>query len=155
MEATQDKDTIGLLNDLVRINNDRIEGYERAIDDTTDTQLKNMFHNMAQESRKYRNELVTEVTKMGGSPVEGTTASGKVFRVWMDFKAALAGKDRKAIVSSCESGEDVVLETYDTVLTSGKLSQQYKSLVDQQRKGLQQSHDKIKTLRDNTKGSTM
>lgn len=153
MEAAQDKDTIGLLNDLVRINNDRIEGYERAVDDTHDSQLKSLFHNMAQESRKYRNELVTEVTKMGGSPVEGTTASGKVFRVWMDFKAALAGKDRKAILSSCEFGEDSAKEAYETVLNSGKLSTQVRDLINQQFSSLKQSHDKVKALRDSAKGA--
>jgi hypothetical protein len=33
-----------------------------------------------------------------GTPEEGTRITGKFFRVWMDVKAALTNKDRKAIL---------------------------------------------------------
>jgi len=43
--------TIGVLNDLIRINNDRIEGYERAVRETNegDMDLRNIFNRMALE----------------------------------------------------------------------------------------------------------
>jgi uncharacterized protein (TIGR02284 family) len=148
---TKDKDTVSLLNDLIRINNDRIEGYERAVDDTDDPQLKTLFKNMAEESRKFKNELLPEVIKLEGTPEEGTTASGKVFRVWMDFKAAMAAKNRKSIISSCEYGEDAALDVYKDVLSSDKLPQQYRGMITQQEMSLRQSHDRIKTLRDHVK----
>jgi uncharacterized protein (TIGR02284 family) len=145
---TKDNETVSLLNDVIRINNDRIEGYERAIDDTEDPQLKNLFQSMAQESRKFKNELLTEVIKLEGKPEEGTTTSGKVFRVWMDFKSAVAGKDRKAILTSCEFGEDAAKETYETVLKSEKLNPQYVAMLTQHLSSIKASHDKIKALRD-------
>ncbi|MGZ3899094.1 MAG: ferritin-like domain-containing protein [Bacteroidia bacterium] len=145
---TNDSQTIALLNDLIRINNDRIEGYERAVNDTEDPKLKSLFYTMAQESRKFKNELLTEVIKLGGTPEEGTTVSGKVFRTWMDFKSALAGNDRKAIISSCESGEDTAIHTYKEVLDSGKLPSRFFTIVKDQHKALQQSHDRIKLMRD-------
>ena len=148
---TKDNDTVDLLNDVIRINNDRIEGYERATEDTEDPQLKAMFQTMAQESRKFKNELLTEVIKLEGKPEEGTTTSGKVFRVWMDFKSAVAGKDRKAILSSCEFGEDAAKETYETVLASDKLVEPYKGIIARQFASLKQSHDKVKMLRENSK----
>jgi uncharacterized protein (TIGR02284 family) len=150
METTS-KNTVSLLNDLIIINNDRIEGYERAAKETEDSQLKSIFSHMADESRQYKNELVREVVNQGGSPAEGTTTSGKVFRAWMDFKAAVTGKDRKAIIASCEFGEDAALETYDNVLKSEDLSASVKSIVSRQRTSLQQSHDKIKLMRDTSK----
>jgi uncharacterized protein (TIGR02284 family) len=151
MMETNESQTISLLNDLIRINNDRIEGYERAVNDTDDTQLKSLFHTMAQESRKFKNELLTEVIKMGGTPEEGTTVSGKVFRAWMDFKAALAGKNRKSIIASCETGEDAALDTYQDVLESGKLPPNFTSMVKQQNSMLYKSHDRIKLMRDTVK----
>ena len=50
---------IEVLNDLIRINNDRIEGYEKAVDkaNETDMDLRSIFNRMAQESRKYANEV--------------------------------------------------------------------------------------------------
>lgn len=148
---TNDSQTITLLNDLIRINNDRIEGYERAVNDTDDAQLKSLFHTMAQESRKIRNELLGEVIKLGGTPEEGTTVSGKIFRIWMDFKSAVAGKERKAIISSCEFGEDAALHEYNKVLDCGKLPSQYFTMVKDQHRVLHQSHDRIKLLRDTVK----
>jgi uncharacterized protein (TIGR02284 family) len=148
---TNDSQTISLLNDLIRINNDRIEGYERAVNDTEDPQLKSLFYSMAQESRKFKNELLGEVIKLGGSPEEGTTVSGKIFRTWMDFKSAIAGKDRKAIMSSCEFGEDAALHEYNKVLDSGKLPAHYFTLVKEQHRALHQSHDRIKLMRDTVK----
>ncbi|MCE3226395.1 MAG: hypothetical protein K0S32_946 [Bacteroidetes bacterium] len=148
---TNESQTIKLLNDLIRINNDRIEGYERAVGDTDDPKLKSLFHTMAQESRKFKNELLTEVVKLGGTPEEGTTASGKIFRAWMDFKAAIAGKDRKSIISSCEFGEDAALETYHEVMNSGKLPAQYFHIVKEQDRNLHHSHDRIKLIRDTVK----
>ncbi|MBI2722090.1 MAG: PA2169 family four-helix-bundle protein [Bacteroidetes bacterium] len=150
METT-DSQTISQMNDLIRINNDRIEGYERAVNDTDDAKLKSIFYSMAQESRKFKNELLTEVIKMGGTPEEGTTVSGKVFRAWMDFKSAIAGKDRKAIISSCEFGEDAALHTYHEVIETGKLPAQYLAIVKEQHKALHQSHDKIKLMRETVK----
>lgn len=150
METTT-KDAISLLNDLVQINNDRIEGYEKASRETEDTQLKSLFSNLAQDSRKYRDELASEVRSAGGKPVEGTTTSGKFYRVWMDIKASFAGKDRKAILSSCEFGEDAALEEYRTVLKSTDLLTKHKDLVLKQEAQLKLAHDKIKALRDSAR----
>lgn len=148
---TKSKNTITLINDLIIINNDRIEGYERAAKETEDSQLKSIFTHMADESRQFKNELVREVVNQGGSPAEGTTNSGKMFRAWMDIKAALTGKDRKAIIASCEFGEDAALETYETVLNSEDLPVESRTLVSRQKSAIQQSHDKIKLMRDSSR----
>jgi uncharacterized protein (TIGR02284 family) len=145
---TINKKTVSLINDLIIINHDRIEGYERAAKETEDEQLKSLFTSIANESRKYKNELVREVVNQGGSPAEGTTTSGKVFRAWMDIKAALTGKDRKAIIASCESGEDAALEEYEDVLKSEELLMESRGIIIRQKNSIQQSHDKIKELRD-------
>ena len=81
-----------VLNTLVEINNDRIEGYGHAADETDESDLKGLFYAMAAKSRVLNSQLTTEVRKYGGKPTESTTTLGKVFRAWMDFKAALTGK---------------------------------------------------------------
>ena len=93
------------LNELIQINNDRIEGYERASKETNETDLKLLFERFASKSNMFKSQLNSEVVKRGGKPNESTTASGKVFRVWMDFKAALTGKDRKAILAHVNSAK--------------------------------------------------
>ena len=75
----------------------------------------------------------SEIHNRGGEATKSTTASGKVFRAWMDFKAALTGKDRKAILSSCEFGEDTALSVYDKVLADNDLPSDLIVLVREQR----------------------
>ena len=108
--------TIEALNLLIQINNDRIEGYETAIKETNETDLKKLFTDLMSTSFKSKNELANEVTSLGGTSTESTKITGKFFRVWMDVKVALSKNDRKVILNSCEFGEQVAIETYDKVL---------------------------------------
>lgn len=154
MDTSNDK-VIGLLNELIQINNDRIEGYERAakeIKDTMNTEMKSLFFQMAEDSRKYKNDLVDAVVSLGGEPAESTTASGKIYRAWMDVKSAFSKDDLKAALESCEYGEDVALKAYQEVLQSEVAwPSEISTLVSNQRQELRASHDKIKRYRDEYK----
>jgi uncharacterized protein (TIGR02284 family) len=141
------KETVAELNRLVEINNDRVEGYKTALTETEDSGLKALFKEMADHSFQNRNELADEILKNGGEPTGGTCTSGKVFRAWMDIKAALTKKDRKAILNSCEFGEDAALDVYEEVLQKAK-EQGIRSLILKQKELLQKDHDRIKLLRD-------
>jgi uncharacterized protein (TIGR02284 family) len=141
---------IKVLNSLITINNDRIEGYETASTETEEFELKTLFAKFISTSQKCKQELVGEVTSLGGKATQGTLTSGKFFRVWMDVKAALTGKDRKAILSSCEYGEDEALESYDEVLEKDleHLSSVQQTMIFAQRSLLKADHDYVKSLRD-------
>ena len=143
--------TVEVLNDLIEINNDRIAGYTRAIKESEgeDLDLKAIFNRMIDESRQYLAELTQEVVKLGGEPDTGTTASGKIYRAWMDVKATFTGNDRKAILASCEFGEDAAQKAYDAALTTDEaLSTEVRQLIANQKSSLKTSHDVIKKYRD-------
>lgn len=154
METTN-SNLIDILNDLIQINNDRIEGYERAANEIRDTQhaeMKSLFFKCAEESRSYKNELTEAVIGLGGEPARDTTASGKLYRVWMDVKAAFSKDDLKAALESCEYGEDVALKAYQDALQSEVAwPSNISALVSDQRQSLRSSHDKIKQYRDDYK----
>lgn len=140
-------ETIDLLNSLITINNDRIEGYETASEETDEHELKTLFSRFVSTSQKCKRELVKEVTTLGGEVAEGTKTSGKFFRAWMDVKAALTGKDRKAILNSCENGEDEAQDTYDNALEN-HLNADHQTLITAQKQLLQADRDHIKVLRN-------
>ena len=142
--------TIAVLNTLITINNDRIEGYETASKETEEQDLKTLFAQLASTSQKCKNELTNEVSNLGGTAAEGTLTIGKFFRVWMDVKAALTGKDRKAILNSCEYGEDIAKGTYEKALESDKenLNLEQQTMIKAQHTLLKADHDKVKSLRD-------
>ena len=143
--------TAEVLNDLIEINNDRIRGYEKAIEETKpgDADLRALFESMASESRSYANDLRRHVTVAGEDPAEGTTIRGKIYRAWMDVKATFTGKDRKSILASCEYGEDAAQRAYEDALSSdAELSADVRQVITEQKSSLKRSHDKIKALRD-------
>ncbi|MGV3611946.1 MAG: ferritin-like domain-containing protein [Fluviicola sp.] len=147
--ATNNQAIVDSLNNLIQINNDRIQGYTTAAQETEDGDLKTVFAEMMTASQECRRELVQEVSSLGGTAVEGTTVSGKLFRVWMDIKAAVTSKDRKAILNSCEFGEDAAVNTYQKEMDGDALkgSELLGKVRDQYAK-IKSGHDKIKQLRD-------
>ena len=144
---TTDK-SIDVLNSLIVINNDRIQGYETAIEETKDNDLTSLFNRFIDHSREFRDELIAAVAKLGGKPADGTRPDGKIYRAWMDFKAMITGKDRKAILSSCEYGEDVAVNTYEKAMKDEDLSPVYSGIVSTQYAKIKSDHDEVRSLRD-------
>ena len=142
---------IDIINDLVRINNDRVEGYKKAVDElkADDADLKTLFQRYISESNQNAQELKKEVKRLGGDSAEGTTNSGKIYRVWMDLKAAITGKDRQTILNNCEFGEDAAQKAYDTALNADvDLEPSLRELIVRQKASLKSGHDEVKRLRD-------
>ena len=139
-----------ILNDLIQINNDRVAGYEKAIEElkSEDADLKSLFVKMIGESHKLKMALATEVQVLGEEIEEGTTSSGKIYRAWMDVKAVFTGHDRKTVLNNCEFGEDAAQKAYKMALAEEGLSSDLRSLITTQKAQLRLSHDEIKRLRD-------
>ncbi|MDB5150621.1 MAG: family four-helix-bundle protein [Mucilaginibacter sp.] len=148
MENTQA--TVQILNDLVQINNDRIEGYQRASKDLKDgdTELKSLFTRLIGQSQGYKLALGTEVSAFGKDMETGTTTSGKIHRVWLDVKAAFTGHDTHDVLEECEFGEDAILKAYRTALEDENLPAYLRETISQQESELLDAHDEIKALRD-------
>ncbi len=140
--------SIDVLNSLVTINNDRIQGYETAIEETEDQDLKTSFSKCIKTSQECKHELVNAVTKLGGTPDDGTRIDGKIYRVWMDFKAMVTGKDRKAILNSCEYGEDVAVHAYERAMKDEDLSAEHSTIVTAQYAKIKADHDTVRSMRD-------
>ena len=142
--------SIDVLNALIVINNDRIEGYMRASKETEESDLKTLFAQFENTSHKCKAELVKEVQRLGGEVAEGTKTTGKIYRAWMDIKATLTGSDRKAILNSCEYGEDVAIEAYEDALNNEteNISSEQQMMLKTQLQSIRADHDKVKGLRD-------
>ena len=142
-----------VLNDLIQINNDRIAGYERAFKELKDgdEDLKGIFTGYIDQSRNLRNALGTEVETLGIKMDEGTTASGKIYRAWMDVKALFTGNDRQTVLNNCEFGEDAAQKAYKEALKTENLPAYLFALISRQKDELKRAHDEVKALRDQEK----
>jgi uncharacterized protein (TIGR02284 family) len=152
MKTENRDELIQVLNDLVRINNDRLEGYEKVIETTKedDTDLVGVFNSMIGESRKNKAELVEAIESAGGHADFGeTTNSGKLYRFWMKIKETLSGNDRRSVLDDCEFGEDAAQKAYQEALESDAvMDADTRKLIMDQKTSLRNSHDIIKRLRD-------
>lgn len=150
--AMQNEQVVDILEDLVRINNDRIAGYERAIGETQslDVDLKATFDGMIRESKRYKDELGTKISELDdhAEPDEDTTISGKIYRAWMDVKATFSGNDRKTILENCEFGEDAWRRAYESALNMDDLPAEVHAMVNEQYNSQKGAHDLIKRYRD-------
>lgn len=141
--------TIEVLNSLIEINNDRIYGYETASKEVGETDLKMMFLNATETSINCKAQLVAQVKSLGGKEAESTTTSGKFYRLWMDIKASVTGKDRKVILDSCVFGEDAAIETYEEALNKAvNLTINQQMMIQEQLLLIKADQDKVKKVLD-------
>ena len=143
--------SVEVLNDLIEINNDRIAGFDRAANELegNDADLKAIFQNLSEESRRNVQQLSTAVAQNGGDAETGTSTGGTIHRAWIDVKSTFTGHDRKSILEECERGEDVIKKAYkDALAYDSGLSPEFVALVSDQQNGIIASHDRIKALRD-------
>ena len=143
------QETTEVLNDLVRVNNDRIAGYEKAIHEAKqeDNDLKILFASMVAESHRMKIALATEVQSLGAEVSKGTTTEGKIYQVWRELKAAISGHNRHTILSNCEAVEDAAQKAYVAALKNS-LPAFIRDLLTRQLETLQASHEEVRSLRD-------
>jgi uncharacterized protein (TIGR02284 family) len=150
METLTSKEAAGVLEDLIKINNDRIEGYEKALKDLKpeDNDLRLLFLKGIDQSREIRMRLGRELQTFCGTIPSGTSASGAIHRAWLEVKATFTGHGRHAILASCESGEDAAQKAYESALGSEHLPEYLSTVVFEEKQDLKSFHDEIKALRD-------
>ncbi|MFC3563176.1 PA2169 family four-helix-bundle protein [Pedobacter jamesrossensis] len=142
--------TVEVLNDLIEINNDRADGFEKASADIKEENidLKAVFDKLASESRTNVIELAGLVGENGEKPDSGNTILGTLHRAWIDIKAGFGGDDRHSILAECERGEDAIKKSYRDALQENELEAGVREVLLSQQQGVNAGHDAIKALRD-------
>lgn len=149
MKTRQRDKTIEVLNDLIKVNTDRTDSYTLAIRESKDADLKIMFRNMMEESKKNISDLSRIILKLDGDPKFGeNTVAGKIYHVWMELKTSFTGKDRQSILNSCEFGEDAAVKAYKSAIREQDLITEAFDLIYRQAQLQRASHDVIKAYRD-------
>lgn len=154
METSQNYDCqVAALNDLIRINNDRITGYKKRMDVTLDDDLDDLFARFIYQSKLNIEDLIRCIKYLGGEPANRESLSGKFYHAWMDFKSAPYRQSRHILLDYCEYSEDVAKSTYQKVLADRDFMQvdiKVIRLLEKHRDELKHSYLLIKDLRDNS-----
>ncbi|MCX6350670.1 MAG: PA2169 family four-helix-bundle protein [Bacteroidetes bacterium] len=142
--------TVDVLNSLIEINNERIEGYKTATKETREKDLKILFSQLIKTSQICKVDLNNEVQQLGGTPIIGIEEPTKLLRIWNDVKTALKTRDRKVILSTCEYVEDVADTTYKKTLRNHieDFTLEQKMMLKAQYDLIKADYDKVKNMRD-------
>ena len=143
--------SIDVINDLIKINNDRVAGFEKAGKDLEgeNNDLIPHFNKFASDSRQYVDELTSIAREYGDEVADGTSTSGDLHRAWIDVKSTFSGNDRLAILNECERGEDAAKSAYrDAISYENDISPELLQVLQRQQQGIVEGHDLIKSLRD-------
>ncbi|WP_062544325.1 ferritin-like domain-containing protein [Rufibacter tibetensis] len=116
MSTNEKQRVVQVLKELNEFVHDGLEGYERAARESTDTLRQDAYRRFSQQRLAFANELNQIIQQHGGTPERDTTAKGKLYRQWMDFKAAISGGNEEGILGSCIHGEEWAQKAYRDAL---------------------------------------
>lgn len=141
---------VSALNDLIRLNSDRITGYKKRMDITLDDDLDDLFAQFIFQSQQNIEELTRYIYLLGGKPSDGSTLSGKFYHAWMDFKSTIYRQDRRKTLDYCEYGEDVVKSAYQQTQIDKEIhwDKRVAGMLKNHFEELKNSYNQVKQLRD-------
>ena len=141
------KDQISTLNTLIATTVDSITGYEDSAQNIDNERLRQIFRQNADERQQVVGRLRDEVRRLGGDPEDSGSFMGKAHQRFEDLKAAVTGRDEKAIINEVERGEDYLKGKFETALDSGDLTDECRSTVEQCYQTVRRGHDQISQLK--------
>jgi len=112
---------ISALNDLIRINKDRITGYRQRMATTPDDDVEELLSDLIYQSYQHIEELTYNVYELGGNPARTNGMPGKFYHSWTDLKAFIFRETRKKLLEYCEFCEDVIKAIYQKAFNAQEL----------------------------------
>jgi uncharacterized protein (TIGR02284 family) len=144
---TERKDEIATLNTLIATTIDSITGYEDSASNIDDERFREMFRQRANERQQIVEDLRAEVRRLGGEPEDAGSFMGKTHQRFEDLKAAITGRDEKAVINEVERGEDYLKEKFEAALHSDHLSGDSRAVVERAFQSVRAGHDQISQLK--------
>ena len=140
-------DTISVLNTLIATTIDSVTGYEDSAKNIDNERFREIFRRRADERQEVVGELRSEVQRLGGNPEDDGSFMGKAHQRFEDLKAAITGRDEKAIINEVERGEDYLKGKWQAALDSGDLKGETHELVERCYQSVKAGHDQMSQLK--------
>jgi uncharacterized protein (TIGR02284 family) len=147
MDHGSNSGAISTLNTLITTVIDSINGYEDSASNVDNERLREIFRERANERQQVVEGLRSEVRRLGGEPEEGGSFLGKAHQRFEDLKAAITGRDEKAIVNEVERGEDYLKEKFEAAIASDELAGESRAAVERAYQSVRSGHDQISQLK--------
>jgi len=143
--------TVSVLNDLLQITNDRIEGFEKVEGKIWEMypDIKDEYDRMISQSKIMKNELMNLIIEKNGDPKDSASLAGAVHRTWIDIKNSFTlGNIEESTLENVVFGERAAIEAYQTALDSGDLCEKSEKIVSEQLQNLKESCHQFKKIEE-------
>lgn len=144
---------IRTLNGLIATTVDSIDGYTEAAKDADGTRFADMFNSNAGDRRGVVSKLQAEVARLGGNPEDDGTTLAAAHRGFLGLKAAVTGKDDKAIVDEVERGEDHIKHKFEAALNDTELAPETRTAIEGCYQTVKRGHDQVRDLKHAMEGA--
>ena len=132
----------GVLNDLIRINNDRYDGYASLLSRKIilDKDIWKLVCDLAKQSRINSSTLLVAAIKLRTSEKTNSSLSAGIYSPLMNIKTSLAGNDRDSMIENCRHFEELVQKVYYDALSSGiDIPEDIALLISEQKKEMKEA----------------
>jgi uncharacterized protein (TIGR02284 family) len=143
----RNSDEIAVLNTLTATLIDSVNGYRDAAENSENSRFQEIFRQRADERSRCVEDLRAEVRRLGGNPEDDGSFMGKTHQSFLDLKAAITGRDEKAVINEVERGEDYLKEKFQTALDDAGLSGEARSTVERVYQSVKSGHDQMSQLK--------
>jgi uncharacterized protein (TIGR02284 family) len=142
-----EQEAITTLNTLIATTIDSVNGYEDSAQNIENERFREIFRQRASERQEVVQKLREEVRRLGGNPEDDGSFLGKAHQRFEDLKAAITGRDEKAIINEVERGEDYLKEKWQAALQSGDLQGESHDVVELCYQSVKSGHDQMSQLK--------
>jgi uncharacterized protein (TIGR02284 family) len=147
MDNTNSSGAISTLNTLITTTIDSVTGYEDSATNIENERFREIFRERASERQRVVEDLRAEVRRLGGDPDDSGSFLGKAHQRFEDLKAAVTGRDEKAIINEVERGEDYLKEKFEAALNAEGLAPESRSAIERAYQSVRQGHDQMRDLK--------
>ena len=141
---------IVVLNELLQITNDRLEGFKNVDTKMISSypKLSDVYERMVTQAAQMRTDLAGIIKEKGGEVNNTTSVAGSLHRTWIDLKNSLSANRDEATLESVVFGESAAMNAYEKVLQREDLSADSYRIVKDQFDIIRDSVDKFQYLKE-------
>ena len=126
---------------------DSVNGYRDAAQNAEGTKFQELFRRNADERGRIAEELRAEIRRLGGNAPDDGSFLGATHQRFLDLKAAVTGRDDKAIINEVERGEDYLKEKFEAALNATDVTPETRTIIERAYQSVRQGHDQISSLK--------
>lgn len=138
---------VTITNTLIATTLDSMKGYADAAENSENSTHQQFFREMSEERSQVASELQAHVRLLGGDPETDSSTAGAAHRGWLDLKAAITGRDEKAVVNEVERGEDYIKTKFEAALKNDEISAGTRGALEKSFASIRKGHDRASEMK--------